>query len=420
MADQESKKPEGTEKPKAANLYHKEAPVPRSRMRDDSAGKPPLLSIQIGGKPHKRRPTRSNPFQQVFKSNLKRLLMVGGLMTLLIIIALQIVSNLGAMRDRKNNPIPGPLRVSVNGTLEPVTTGKVLTGRTLTTPVQRAGTNNSIAPNTSRIDTEALRKAAYIAKKAKSFEDAGDLDKAIQNYREALEVWPYQPAIWAQLGRCYLKQKDYWHSQVALEKAVEGRPDAADVLNDLGVAYLWQDGKLNEAMRMFQTASDVDPTYAPIYFNKALAFLAKNDSAKAREALDQFLRMKPEDPRGLRERACMRAKEGHREEALEELERAISQAPEWPLLYFDAAAITALLGQFDTSIRYLEKAEPLAGPASVYKLYQEPAFATLRLSELGKVFEKKLADDARELLNQKEAPLPTTSEPILSNPRTDR
>ena len=65
----------------------------------------------------------------------------------------------------------------------------------------------------------------------------------------------------------------------------------------------------------------------------------------------------------------------------------------------------------------MEKAEPLASPGAVYEIYKEPAFKEIRLSEIGKEFEKNLADRAREIIASHQltnAAPETTSQPISS------
>ena len=408
MSEPANNTPEGSEGKPAANLYSKSERSPKNERSArtrllDAPSKKKLITVEIGGAQRRRKSSRPGPFQHILKANLKRLTTVGALMLLLIFAAFQLVRLFGKQEDSKTKPGPANATATSNPPSGPILFPK-------------SDSNTTFAP--APIRTEDFRKAAYLARKAKTYEDAGDLEKAVQNYREALEVWPNSPTVWAQLGRVMLRQKDFWHAQISLEKAADIGGGAADLLNDLGVAYLWQEGKLDRAMKMFDTATDVDPNYAPTYFNKALGYLARNDAPKAREALEQYLRMKPDDPRGLREIACMKARAGKYADALSDIQKAVAQAPDWPLLYFDSAAINALQGQCDTAIRYLEKALPLSDPATVFQVWQEPAFRECRISEIGKVFEKDIADRARDGIKEKEGTTsPSVSEPIVSSPK---
>lgn len=404
MADSEQRSPEGDGRGGRDSLYTKSGGR-SSRMRLlDEQPKKKLLDVEIGGLPggRKQRPTsRHSPFQHIFKMHLKQMLVVGGLMVALLVAVTQLHSMLSS-RDVSST------KTSVSSLPKPPPKGEQAGADLLPKPP----TNQSpFGPGA--ISPDVFKRAVFLLNKARAHDAAGEHEKAISAYRESLEVLPSQPVAWAEMGKIYLKQKDYWQAQISLEKAVESNP-SADLFNDLGVALLWQEGKAERALNMFQTALDVDANYAPTYFNRALAHLARNDPKRATESLEQFLRMKADDPRGLRELAVIKARDGRRKEALRDLETAIAQAPEWPLLYFDSAAINALLGQCDTAIRFLERAEPLAGPAAVFKLWQEPAFKECRISEQGKTFEKEIADRARDLLNEQTKPPVTSSEPILS------
>jgi len=246
----------------------------------------------------------------------------------------------------------------------------------------------------------------------------------VTRYREALDIWPYLTSVWGQLGRLYLRTRDYPRAQIALEKAVENSPGEAALLNDLGVAYLYQ-GKIAKARDVFDAAMEVDPQFAPSLFNIALCYINQNDAGNARDHLVRYLREKPSDPRALRELAFLDALEKHYQEAMEGLESALSYAPDWPLLYFDAAAVSALMGRPDQAVNYLEKVEPLTDPATVYRLYQEPAFREIRLTELGKLFEQELAKRARERIEEQKEPLQpvaihASSEPIFSSAMTNQ
>lgn len=405
MGETNQRPPDGGERGARETLYSKGG-TRSSRMRLlDEQPKKKLLTVEIGGLPTNRKQrasARNSPFQHIFKMHLKQVLVVGGLMVALLVAVTQLH------------------RMFVSRDYSSAKSGKSSLPAADTSKSEEAGSPfirpTNVETMKGPISAEIFKRAVFLLNKARGFVASGENEKAIAAFRESLEVLPSQPVAWAEMGRVYMKMKDYWRAQIALEKAVESNP-SADLFNDLGVAYLWQEGKVDRALNMFQTAVDVDPNYAPTYFNRALALLAKNDAKKATESLEQYLRMKPEDARGLRELAVIKARDGRRKEALRDLESAIAQAPDWPLLYFDSAAINALLGQCDTAVRFLEKAEPLSGPATVFKLWQEPAFKECRSSELGKSFEKDLADRARELLNQQEKVPATSSEPILSGAR---
>lgn len=248
-------------------------------------------------------------------------------------------------------------------------------------------------------ETEKMRRAALLARHARSLEEAGSLDEAIRRYQEAVALWPHSSATWAQLGRALIRAEEHARAQEALERALEGNPSAADLMNDLGAVLLLQ-GQSRRALRWFDSALAKNPQFAPAYFNLALAQIALNDRAEARANLEKYLELAPRDARALRELAFLDTVEGRRDRALEALERAIELAPDWALLYLDYAALCALMGRREQAIEFLKKAEPLSSPRAVYQIYLEPAFREIRLTELGRSFERELAQRARARIGE--------------------
>ncbi len=271
----------------------------------------------------------------------------------------------------------------------------------------------------TELDTDAMRRALFMAKRAEALASAGNYAEAVERYRDALNIWPYLTQVWGQMGKLYLTLKDYPKAQIALERAAEADPGNPEVLNDLGVSYLYQN-RIEPARDIFETVADLNPRFAPAYFNMALCHLAQERTDEAEEMLDQFLRLMPNEPQALKERAYLYAVKGDYAAALERLKTALTAAPAWPPLYFDAAAAAALMGRIDEAIRYLDKAEALTNPSIVYRMYQQAAFREIRMTEPGRLFEKNLAERTRELMaasTSEEATIGQT-EPMLSSPDT--
>lgn len=259
----------------------------------------------------------------------------------------------------------------------------------------------TIGGNEYTLDTSAIRKAVFLHKRGKKLAEGGDLDGAIELYREALDVWPPLTLVWIDLGQAFLRKEEYVRAQIALERSVEQDPSNIAVLNDLGVAYLYQ-GNVEKAVSLFAAATEIDETFADSYFNLALCYQASSKNDEARVHFERYLRMKPEDVRTLKELAYLDAVDGKYEQSVEKLKRAIEVNGEWSALYFDAAAASALLGRLEATFAYLETALELTSPHIVYRIYQGGAFREMRETELGRAFEENLADRAREQMDQGE------------------
>ncbi len=380
----------------AHHLYHKEKPPPRPR---DTYTPPESL----GSEDEATHDHRSNPAVKIMLANLHRFGFILGGMVLLMVVSIMVLQMVWAFKDRQAQ-----------------TTFTTLPALTEKSNATVSATSSNLVPTApGDLNTEAIRRAIFLAKHGEALEKGGKIEDAIIRYREALDIWPYLNTAWGQLGRLYLRTRDYPRAQIALGKAVENAPGEADLLNDLGVSYLYQ-GKVEKARNLFDATIEIDPLYAPSLFNLALCHISRNDRGQARDTLVRYLRLKPDEPRALRELAFLDAMESRYQDAMDSLEKALARSADWPLLYFDAAAVSALMGRPDQAVNYLEKAEPLTDPATVYRLYQEPAFREIRLTELGKMFETELATRARERMGDQAEPVDvhTPAEPMPSNAST--
>src|SRR5207249_5057464 len=96
-----------------------------------------------------------------------------------------------------------------------------------------------------------------------------------------------------EIGRFYLQHNDFEKAVVPLEQAKERRPDSVEISNDLGIAYMESasDGALENAIRQFRQALEVNPGYPPARFNLALAYERLGDFSHAREQLSLYLQL---------------------------------------------------------------------------------------------------------------------------------
>ncbi len=266
-------------------------------------------------------------------------------------------------------------------------------------------------------DKAAVEESQTAARRADALRDAGNLEAAVAEYGRALTIWPRLTTARANLGRTYLQMQDYPRAQTSLQMAMEDDPGAPEVVNDLGVAQFHQQ-RTDRALKLFESAIQMNPQFAEAHYNLALCHLRKSDRARAGEVLERYLQLRPGDAKGLKERAFLAAAAGNYTNAMGLLQSAIKTAPRWPLLYFDAAATAALMRNTQDAISYLKKAESVSSPAAVYQMYQQPAFREIRATAPGRAFLDSLAADAkaRASSGQNDEPMKNEPEPMLSPP----
>jgi tetratricopeptide (TPR) repeat protein len=402
---------EPTRKPRedeaAGYLYHEQelSDLPRAKRNYASPKKP-------------RRDSNNNMGKRYFLANMRTLALVLIGMGILLGIAWIVSGQPFNYKIAKARKQVRKQVTAIDTTMDPdiLALEQALTGGGLPEP-KKAETSIDI------VNTDAIRKALWHARLAREalqegkstiFENDSQIikdskravqkkkyDQAVTHYKDALNLAPYLFKVWAELGSVYLDMEDYRRAQIALERAVQGDPSQPAVLSKLGLTYLYLD-YVPKALEFFETAQEIDPTYAKTRYYSALCYIRLKDHAQARTALEDYLKLESNDPQALKEWAYLLAREGNLTGALDSIKKALSESPDSGDLYFEAAALSALLGRVDDAIRYLEKGEAFTNPARAYKVYQQPAFNKIRSSELGKIYEKELVDRTRRILRERQ------------------
>lgn len=134
---------------------------------------------------------------------------------------------------------------------------------------------------------------------------AGNYDQAIQAMTEATQVDPNRDLIWFTLGEAYSGQakktaatdrtaakQQYQQAVDSYQKAVALKP-TADYYNNLAQAQAGA-GQLDEAVKSYQQAAQMDPSRAPMfYFNMGAV---QTNAGKVDEAIESFKKVIAADP----------------------------------------------------------------------------------------------------------------------------
>lgn len=99
---------------------------------------------------------------------------------------------------------------------------------------------------------------------ARTCEDAGKLDVALDVRRRAIEKVPHSPLAWEDLGEHLLAYTDAKAAIAPLERAVQLAPQFAPGLLKLGNAYL-ACGRVPDGARLIRQAIEADPTFVPAW-----------------------------------------------------------------------------------------------------------------------------------------------------------
>ena len=108
------------------------------------------------------------------------------------------------------------------------------------------------------------------------YRDQGDLDSAISQWQQALELDPQYWEAHCHLGYALRERGDLKDAIHSLRRALKSQRHDPDLLCNLGTT-LGQIGNLTEAILTLEQAVEVDPLHAAAYHNLGFALSQKGD-----------------------------------------------------------------------------------------------------------------------------------------------
>ncbi len=124
----------------------------------------------------------------------------------------------------------------------------------------------------------------------------GDYDRAVELYKNSLELFPTAEAH-TFLGWTYHFQGKIDAAIAECKRAIAVDPDFGNPYNDIG-SYLIEQGKYDEAIPWLERAIAAvryQPRHFP-HFNLGRAYIAKGQFTRARQCFDNSLRIEPDFP----------------------------------------------------------------------------------------------------------------------------
>jgi len=118
--------------------------------------------------------------------------------------------------------------------------------------------------------------------------DSGNSVEAINEYREAIQLWDGDARFYNNLGIAYRQQGDLAAAEQNLARAIELDPRYRDAYSNLGLALLDRE-MYQDAVANFTVAIELDPTFWYAYNGRGLALWALG---KKKEALSDYEKLK--------------------------------------------------------------------------------------------------------------------------------
>lgn len=127
---------------------------------------------------------------------------------------------------------------------------------------------------------------------ALEYQNTGMYDRAIVEYRRALQINPGNALMYYNIGTCYAKKERYDKAINALGKAIQTDPNFVMAYYQLGTVYLLE-GSFEEGVRELERAIEIEPRFADAYYTLALAYQSKGLGEEALRAFRKAVEMDP-------------------------------------------------------------------------------------------------------------------------------
>ncbi len=247
------------------------------------------------------------------------------------------------------------------------------------------------AAGDDRTAEDAFRRAAALQPSFAVFNQLGALhadrgrwSEAAAMFRRATEVAPDSYRAYSNLGGVSVLGCDFGTALPALRKALQLKPDDPVAASNLGLTQLWA-GRPGEAVATLETASRNAPANFQVWgaFGDALAETGAKERAaqayaRAIELAHGAIRLNPRDAAAHSVLGTSFARTGRTEEAVGEIQTALSLDDKQPSVLADAATVAALRGKSQEALGWIRKAVDAGYCRQI--IARQPEFASLRES----------------------------------------
>jgi tetratricopeptide (TPR) repeat protein len=185
----------------------------------------------------------------------------------------------------------------------------------------------------------------------------GKLDEAVKHFQDALQIKPDSAEAHFNLGDALAKQGKTDQAIHQFNTALHLKPDYAEVHNNLGGELLRQ-GRLDEAQAHLNAALKLDPEIAQAHNNLGIILIQQGDVEQAIVHFKEALRIKPDfdlaDANLKRAMAVQNRMQIEGDAA--ELEQALKNKPDNPVLHFEMGNLFLSKGDVNQAINQFENA----------------------------------------------------------------
>jgi len=187
------------------------------------------------------------------------------------------------------------------------------------------------------------------------YEKKGQMDKALEIYKKALELHPRYDEVYYNMANIYIGQKKYDLAMAMYDKAIEIKPNYAMAYHNRALLYAMI-GENDMAIENLNKAIALQPDYTLAYRNRGYYYVLKGDFERAIPDYDKALELDPDYDTVYSERGAAYAKLGDYEKAIPDYLEALRLNKRTPQVYGNLGYALYRVGKFKEALRHLTTA----------------------------------------------------------------
>ncbi len=164
-------------------------------------------------------------------------------------------------------------------------------------------------------------EAKKIYNKGNAHLNAGEFDRAIEDYDQAIKLDPNFARAFNNRGAMYERKGEFDRAIQDFDKAIALNPEYAEAFNNRGLAY-HKKGESDRAIQDFDRAIKLKPNFARAFGNRGLAYYDKDEFDRAIQDFNQAIKLKPEFAGAFNNRGLAYRKLGKEKEAIKDFQMA--------------------------------------------------------------------------------------------------
>ena len=200
-----------------------------------------------------------------------------------------------------------------------------------------------------RAEAEARARYAALVSQGNTDSNAGDYDRAIADFNEAIRLDPKSSLAFINRGDTYTNKGDHDRAIADYNEAIRLDANNALALSARGVAYA-NKGDNDRAIADFNRAIRLDPKSAHAFRNRGVVYATKGDNDRAIADFNRAIRLDPKSALALSARGVAYANKGDNDQAIADFNEAIRLDPKSSLAFRNRGDIYRNKGDHDRAI----------------------------------------------------------------------